>query len=230
MDLKANELEALVRKVAGDVLSKVVIQPILILVPLYVINLQKYLEHLDGKHPGNGMVLACMNNVKESIPGMKQVVNVVDISGGSSSQSILDGFDSYSAVYCISPGIKLMENITRYNDTGFIENLMIYSLIHGKPAGILTDYDAKNLPGGVSKKVREITSLITGMGITVENIRREKGEPPDQPVKGKGRELITEKDIDTMYKNGIKQILSANGCIITPLAKDRARELGVTII
>lgn len=252
MELKGNELEALVKKVTGDVLGRIMIQPadetgrvgagpkpdprLLVLVPRYIINLQKYLEYLADKHPGNVLVFGCMGRINESVQGMKQVVDIVDISDESSSRGILDGFDSFGAVYCVSPGIKLLDSIAQYNDTGFIENLMIHSVLHQKPAGILTDYDAGNLPGGISKKVRDLKAAIIDMGIKIYTIGSKsevslnQSSPVDSSSKGKGRELITEKDIDAMYKNGIRQIRIANGCIITPLAKDRAKEVGITIV
>lgn len=245
MEQKANELETLVKKVTCEVLNRIMMQPVneagrigngfksghrlLVLVPRYAINLPEYLEYLSCKHPQSILMLGCMGGVSKSFREMKQVEKIVDISDEGSLQGILDGFSTFEAVYCISPGIKLLENITQYNDTGFIENILVQSLLCQKPAGILMDYDAQRLSGGISKKVRELTSAITDMGITVEKVCKEENGSADQPVKGKGSELITEKDIDEMSKKGIKEISSSKGCIITPLARDRAKEVGINI-
>jgi len=44
------------------------------------------------------------------------------------------------------------------------------------------------------------------------------------------KQLITQREVEDFYKSGTKEILCEKGCIITPLARDAAREMGINFI
>jgi hypothetical protein len=53
-------------------------------------------------------------------------------------------------------------------------------------------------------------------------------EPPEEPEEE--RTLITESDVQEVYRSGKKEIVCRQGAIVTPLALDRAKELGLAIL
>jgi hypothetical protein len=66
------------------------------------------------------------------------------------------------------------------------------------------------------------------MGIFIDILGQAIEKETEIPPKHK--KLITQKDIEDIYKSGTKEIFCEKGCIITPLAKDRAKEMGVNFV
>jgi len=87
----------------------------------------------------------------------------------------------------------------------------------------LQSFELKDLIKSITREV--ITILLDMNMLTV------KAEPNEYKTVLKNKnELIVEKDVEDLYSSGIREIQCVKGCIITPLAKDRARELGISII
>lgn len=231
MDLKPLELEALIRKITKDALDKVMIKPeepeaieeapvdpgkrLLVLIPGLTSQLQASLKHIERSFPDYRPAL-------EYFEGM-------DTAEDECRRRIIKNIDDFDAVVCISPGIKQMEAIARCDDTGFLERLVLFFILHSKPASLLLDFDVGMIRSNTfSKRLNSLMESIREMGVTVDTCRlNTSGTETGASIE---RELVTEKSVQGLWKSGVREISCGKGCIITPLARDKANELGMNIV
>lgn len=115
----------------------------------------------------------------------------------------------------------------------FVSNVIWSFLYSGK--AVLIDFSSVNNYMGhecknaiLKDKINEYIEIITGMGVqNVELKDYNKIVHLDSKYTCK-KTLITERDLLNMPK-GEKQIDIGRNCIITPLAMDRAREMGIKV-
>jgi hypothetical protein len=60
-------------------------------------------------------------------------------------------------------------------------------------------------------------------------LERLGGGQPKPVTKTGGRDVVTTEDVDTAQRNGQKELLVGMGAIVTPLARQRAAELGIEV-
>jgi hypothetical protein len=231
MDLKPLELEALIRKIAKDAVDKVLIKPegpevkaeepvdcgrrLLVLVPGLTAQLQASLKHIE-----------------RSLPDYRPTVEFfegLDTAEDACRKRIIKNIDNFDAVVCISPGIKQMEAIARCDDTGFLERLVLFFILHSKPASLLLDFDVRMIRSNTfSKRMSSLMESIREMGITVDMCRSNTGGT--ETCASVEKSLVTEKSLQDLWNTGVREISCGRGCVITPLARDKANELGMNIV
>lgn len=203
---------------------------ILVLLPDNVLSIEKYLGYIKGKY-GDGEILVAGNiETMDGIlkPELCNSITNVNIEDKHTRHRVGSIFDTYKEICCIAPGIKLLENIAKGDDAQFIEYFLLQGILHSKPTTIYVDY----MPNGISTdglvgKVSSLFREIEGLGIKVENIDKQNDAVISaEKVYQDG--LITEQDIDEMWSNGVTE-LDCSRCIVTPLAKDRAKELSIIL-
>lgn len=239
------ELESIVANITREVLSRVMLQTneeikmksqdttmekkqILVLIPYYAINVNEQLEYITQKNEDCKLLIIDNQYVEQASYKLNGDMEPVRIKSDLEKQKIINSFNKLEAVYCISPGIKLMEAIANMDDRDFIEHIVINSLLHKKHVNLLFDYNIDDLGvNRLTQKARELINNIISMGACVETTF-----PEDSRNTGSKSEkgLISEKDIDEMKNEGRNAIYCQKGCIITPLALDRAKEVGITVI
>lgn len=244
MDVKRQEIEALVKKATNEVLGKLGYineqnltsssrdkkkdKGVLVIVPQYVVSLDEFLKYISKKYPTYEITLAVHGKIDEQEVKRLCKSEIYHIENEDSRLEIQKRFSSFSDILCISPGIKQMETIVQGDERCFITNLFIRGLLSSKRVQVLVEYNVNDMKNNLlTKKIKELLSTIEGLGAAVNTINSRHLEP-SLVTTGKTK-LVTQDDIDNMWKNGIKQLEAGKGCIITPLAKDRAREIGLSI-
>ncbi|HHU63120.1 MAG TPA: hypothetical protein GXZ32_02760 [Clostridiales bacterium] len=203
---------------------------ILVLLPENVLSIGKFLNYVKGKYEDGELLVAGNVETLDGVlkPELSNSITCVNIQDKHIRHKVGSIFDSYKEVCCIAPGIKLLENIAKGDDSQFIEYLLLQGILHKKPTTIYVDY----MPNGISSdglmgKVSTLFREIEASGIKVENIDRQTDAVISaEKVYQDG--LITEQDIDEMWANGVTEV-DCSRCIVTPLAKDRAKELSITL-
>lgn len=243
MEPREQELDSLIKKVATEVINKIMMQPghmekiidtskpcekkMLLLIPAYVMNLHEFIKHAQNRYSEYDLTVGTFSKVEES--SLQQVKLVLNLDEEVSIEKLSRVINDFDTVCFLSPGLKQMEAIAEGNDSGFCEGLMIYFLLHKKKTIILVDYDVQHLPSNnFTKKVKSLLVSISDMGICIDILGQEEEKKVE--ILGKANKLITEKDVEDICRSGIKEIRCEKGCIITPLAKDRAKEIGINII
>lgn len=239
------DIELLVEKVVNEVVRKMADQGIekeksipnlgmcqgrlLAVLSRPVIHLDRYLETLLHAYPGYEISLIAPEGLHEHINSMGKAVRVCDADSEACRKEIIDAFEEYAAVCSIAPGFKLMQSLINMDDAGFEEYLLLNAALYQKRTVLLLDYPVDLVPqNALLKRLIEMTASIKAMGINVEFLKVFPGAHMDG--KASANRLITEKDIVEMWKSGTKEILCAQGCIITPLAVDKAKETGMKIL
>jgi hypothetical protein len=126
-------------------------------------------------------------------------------------------------VALLTPRLKLIESIADGDDENFVGFLTIRSLLWGRRVSVVLDFEPPAFKRNTFfEKVADIVEVLEGIGIDV--ISYDCSYEPSEV-----RSLITEADVVEEWKKGRGEVLSAAGGIITPSARDKARELGVKI-
>lgn len=235
MEINSSELELLIKKVIKSVINTFMEQlmdsngsknkQILVLVPDFTVNLLEFLKYIIDKHPGYELVIATSGIINElTIPHIAEIINV---SEETKINKLLENANDYYKTYFVSPGIKVLEAIVTGDDRGLYEKLMINHVLHEKTCGIILDYNVKKLPcNNLTNKLSGLLNQVESMRISI-NVLNSKTYEEDFVIKEMDKLLITEKYVKELYSLGIETISNEQECIITPLAKDKMRELGI---
>lgn len=193
---------------------------ILVLIPENALNTRAFLEYIKKGNRACEMVA-----VTDDIPGKNAgYCRFINKNSPEERRSITEAFNEFQKIFCVSPALKMMSLLSQLDDGDFYTRLLVAGALLGKETCLLLDYDVRNAPAGeLSLKVGELTEAIMSKGIKVKCIREE--ERPAFPKKA----LITAGDVEDLWNKGRKTICCEKGSIVTPLAADRAGELGMPI-
>ena len=151
-----------------------------------------------------------------------------NLEDGQCVRSLLDSLEEFAIVYLFAPGFAMMNRLAQLQDDELVLRILLQAVLSGKRARILFEQDTDSLPSGLYRNLHDLLRKIENLGITVFNDRLcskgEKGE--DGNVL---RKLLLEEDIITLHMQGQADVTVGRDCILTPLATDKARELGMRI-
>jgi hypothetical protein len=202
---------------------------ILVLVPEFVANSHEFLKYLVDKHPGYEIILIADASVKNTKSELKEIKEILNINEEQSRLRILKNANEFYKTYCVMPGINQLEALVNGDDSNFIVKLMLYLVLHDKAIGIIIDYDIQKLPNSnLIKKLSGILREIKTMKISIEVLCSKSAKEKISCSKTE-KILLTEKYINELNASGTKVITNEQEYIITPLARDRMRELGIKI-
>lgn len=134
----------------------------------------------------------------------------------------MDMFDSLE-LYC--PSINLIKSVVSGDEGDLFSKITIYFLLNGKRVLFYLPYDFSKLPdGGFSLTLKRLLSDATDMGATLTGLYSGHCDPAVEDMR-----VVTEDMVQRMFENGTRSIEASKGTIVTPLAADKAKELGVAI-
>lgn len=126
-------------------------------------------------------------------------------------------------VVLLAPGISQMENIAYGREGGKSEEVLLRSILWGKKAHVLLDFTPPRFKRGTFyEKIGDALDALAGMGVAVLTYSCLQ-QKPDVLT------LVTENDVVKAGEDGKSKILCEQGAIITPSARDKARELNIKI-
>lgn len=245
MELKSSQIEDIINRITREVIKKLEAvnlaeccknrntagngNSILVLIPQTATNVHEIVNYISNRNPDNWLTIAACDACEESKGNIGKDINVVNIQCDSERQKILQNLNKYERIYCASPGIRLLGDINRGEDNGVVEGVIIKSILLKKAISFVLDYDIQGFStNSILRKAGRLIEEIKAQGIEVETVFDRKEDK--KPQLSKGKDLITENDVQTLWNNGIKQLNCSKGCIITPLARDKANELGLKFL
>jgi len=172
----------------------------------------------------SGSGQAVVAGYRQRSPGGRQYLNLED---GQCALSLIDSLESFEAVYLYSPGFELMERLTHLSDDDLVVRILMQALLFGKKAGVCFDHDIDSLPPGIVRRLRELMGEMENLGLYICNgsepaaVKKECSET--------SRELLLEDDIIAMHRQGQTTLSVGQNYLFTPLAADKARELGIQL-
>lgn len=141
-----------------------------------------------------------------------------------SRDTILQMLTNAINVVLLAPSLEVIGKIADAQDDDFLTYLFVRAQLWGKKVSVFLDFD---LPRFKKSKFQESVSdrlkALTDLGVPLVCYRKEAVADPN----GNTRTLITERDVIDAYNEGKRQIACRIDSIITPLARDKAGELGV---
>lgn len=243
MERSEKEIESLIKKITAEVLNNIVLQPeqmakfhdiselkakqLLLFISDMTINTCEWTNYIINSYSGYELTIAAFRKIDDiKLSHVKQILNLNEEDARENLTRTINNFD---ALCFLSPGLKQMQALVVGDDSGYLESLVIYSLLHKKKTVFLLDYKVDNLPSNsFTRKIKGLLGSISEMGIFIDILGQAVEKETEIPLKHK--KLITQKEVEDIYKSGTKEIFCEKGCIITPLAKDRAKEMGVNFV
>lgn len=147
-----------------------------------------------------------------------------DRYNGENADDILKKAAEAANIVLITPKISLLEKIAKGDDSGFLEHVIIRSLLWGRNTGIMLDFVPPQFKRNTFfEKILDVLNTLTDMGI------RTFSYTVSSPAGQRALTLVTEQDVMDAYRAKQDSVLAASGAIVTPAAKDKANELGVNI-
>lgn len=147
------------------------------------------------------------------------------LNGDETPQSQILGMIAETAnLVVVTPKIQMLSKIAEGDDSGFIEHLIMRALLWGRKVTLLLDFTPPRFRRNTFyEKVVTVIETLRDMGITVRsyNVKEEDDD--------KGLSLVTEREIEEAFGNKKTSVKTKAGAIITPLARDKARELDIKI-
>jgi hypothetical protein len=127
-------------------------------------------------------------------------------------------------VVLLAPGINQLENIAYGREGGAAEEVLLRSILWGKRVHMLLDFAPPRFKRGTFyEKIGDALDALTDMGVSVFTYTC-------IPVADREAfTLVTENDIMQAYEDGKYKIRCVRDAIVTPAARDRAKELDIKI-
>lgn len=127
-------------------------------------------------------------------------------------------------IMLVNPTLGLMKAIARGNDEGYFEQLFLRALLWGKDAAVLLDYEKPKFRRGTFfQELNDALGAIEEMGAAVVPLGLSVKKAQERLM------LVTEREVVDAYAAHQERVMCAAGAIVTPLARDKAKELGLYI-
>ena len=147
---------------------------------------------------------------------------------------LLDSLESFGAIYLYAPGFSMMAQLAAREDTDPLARILLQRLLSGKEAGICFEHDPVSLPPGLKTHLEAAIAPLKSLGFSILCVSC--GGAPIQGIaetaaksKDGSKTVLLEEDILTLHQQGRTSLQVGAGAILTPLAADKARELGIEI-
>jgi len=222
MNMDEKELKELIQSIAKQVIRRMMESDkattgALALVPSFVPEPELLGSYLKEKYADG---LTCIGEGAIAFQGCK----VISVETQQEKQLCMASLKSYTDITLVFPPLWLLKNIADGDDRGFLEQVFLKTLLWNKNVSVLLDFERPDFKRdtyfeGLSHALKAIENL----GAQIVSLGSSAG-------KTEGRlSLVTEAEVMEAYKQGSAFITCAPGAIVTPLARDAAKELGVSI-
>lgn len=124
----------------------------------------------------------------------------------------------------LAPETGMLTRMGNGEDTSGFGEALLRRILWGKPVEILLDFDPPTFRRGTYfAQLVEAVDTLSSMGIRFSTYQ------PVESASSGAYSLVTEQDIVDAKKRGQKSILCAKDAIVTPLARDTAKEMQINI-
>lgn len=217
------ELKILIRRVAERVIRRM-LEPesvetgAIALLPSFVPDagpLKKYLRESFA----DGLICA-----GEGAAALGEEFKAVNAESQHDKQRLMEALKGCEQVLLVSPPLWMLKNIAQGDDRGFFEQAFMRALLWNKSVTVVLDFEKPGFKRSTFfEELSDALHSIEGMGASVTTLKLSAGKPEGQ------LSLVTETEITDAHKQGRQRVRCAPGAIVTPLARDAAKELGVSI-
>jgi hypothetical protein len=221
------QIKEIIRRVTENVLGRMIAEGLylpeqngaLVILPSFIPEPALLNSYLMTRFP-TGVTCAMMESCAELDPSFDRIL----AAEKAQQQRLLSSLKFYQHVVLAMPSLQLLNRIANGEDSAFTEQIMLRAILQEKKVTVVLDYRPPKFRRGTffESVVSSITTL-KDMGVEIVSLVSTLKQTDS------GCELVTEDEIMQAYLYGDRSIRCAKGAIVTPLAKDKANELGVVI-
>ena len=216
------ELKSLIRRITEDVIRRLlepekVAQGTLALIPSYVTDKGPLIGYLKENYES----VTCAG---EGASILGEAFTICSTDTDQDKQQLMGSLKGYADIALVSPPLWMLKNIAAGDDRGFTEQVFMRGLLWEKKTRLILEYEKPRFKRGTFYEgIADALEAIEGMGAEIVTLKLSVGKPEGHLP------LVTETEVNDAYKEGRKRIRCAEGAIVTPLAWDAAKELGIAI-
>jgi hypothetical protein len=221
------KIREIIRRVTERVLERLMAEGIfqpdqcgtLVIVPDFIPEAMLLDEYLKKRFPA-GITCALLEPAIALDPAFERI----DATGREAQRELLASVKFYERVVLAMPAQQMLRRIAHGEDAGFAGQMILRAILLQKKVTVLLDYDPPKFRRGTFfEELGSAIAALRDMGTEVVSL------VPTLRQADSGCELLTEDEVLQAYANGDRSIRCAKGAIVTPLAKDKANELGIAI-
>lgn len=215
------ELKSLIRRITEQVIRRLLetektAQGALVLVPSTVTDKASLIDYL-GETYGSG--ITCAGEGAQTLG-----FDAFGAGTRQDQQRLMETLMQYADVVLVSPPLWMLKHIAAGDDRGFYEQVFMRALLWEKKTKLILDYEKPKFRRGTFYEgIADALEAIEGMGAEIVSLKLSVSKPEGQLP------LVTEAEVNDACREGRKRIRCAEGAIVTPLAWDAAKELGIAI-
>jgi hypothetical protein len=148
----------------------------------------------------------------------------LDADSQQNQQRLMEALKNFKDIILVTPPLWMLKNIASGDDRGFFEQLFLRALLWEKNVSVALDFGKPKFRRGTFfQELNDALGALEEMGAAVVSLELSVGKPEGELP------LVTQAEVADAKKRGKDRIRCAPGAIVTPLARDAAKELGVTI-
>ncbi len=214
-----NIIRQIVERVAARLGQETLNQKsVLVIVPAYTADTVALTAYLKQKYQ-DGFECAVFEQTEE-FEGIKTTC----IKTEQDKAKLLASMKYYTQTVLAVPPLGIIKRIAEGDDSGFCEQLFLKSVLWEKKISMLLDFEKPKFRRGTFfESLSDSLMAIEQMGVEVVSLK------PSVKKAEEGLSLISEADIIDAEKSGSMRVRRAPDAIVTQLASDKAKELGVAI-
>ena len=230
MELK--NFDRLVQSITSNILEKLELKTeyykhdksCLILVPNIGFGMKDYYTYINTQFPGYNLNVGMDKSLPNIQYGSNSLINYVDIDLKSSD--FINVLENVEMIFVLGLKISQMKTLIEVDDSDVVNHVILGSLMANKKVTMML-----NTNNEMYRKISNIVNDVMTMGIQVVNIQETEQLINASSIKStsNSNELITENYVKDLYKNGSKVIVLNTKQLVTPLAKDKLRELKIEV-
>lgn len=225
MELK--NFDKLVQSVTSNILEKLELKTefnvneksCLVLLPNIGFGMNAYYSYINRQFPGYNLYVGKQKSMSSTQYAENKLMQFIDID--LANEEFTSTLENVERIIILGLKISQMKTLIDANDNDDVNHVILGSLMANKPVTLLL-----NTNNPMYQKISGVVEEIKKMGIEVVNIQHQL---LDENTTIQTNELITEDYVTKLGKTGSKAIVLHQKQLITPLAKDKLRELKIEI-
>ena len=155
----------------------------------------------------------------DKVPGELRTDRFLDVTDAASRRTVVQMVPEVAPAAVVTPSMAFYRRVFELRDDCFFADLTARLLATGAHVSIVSGMQRVRVPKRAAEWLRDLSA--DGARIVFEDAPETTGGAP---------ELITAADVAACGRQGRKELLAAPRAIVTPAARDEAKERGITIL
>lgn len=186
-----------------------------------------YKKAIDNLYQEYGTEIGFLAADSRFVTGVKNVFHVDELP----QNEMMSLCENAEQVVLLSPSLSMLSRIANDDDKGIMEYLFLHSFLWNKEVSIYLDFHPEKVHSiTYNGQSKNLMSLFHSRKIPVYcYCNEQKAISNKKTISVKETSLITETDVLEFFQAGRRRFVCESNSIVTPLARDKANELGIIL-